>query len=141
MSNVNTVAVSGNVTRDPQVKWTSDDGESKIVEVGLAYNRRKKNKDDEYEDETSFFDVVVFGKFATLVDRKVRKGDAITVTGSLKQDRWTTDDGNRSKVVIEAREIDGACFYQKDDDVKGKEDGAAPAADAKPAPSDDDIPF
>lgn len=142
MSNVNSVVVSGNAVADPEVKWESPEGDSAIVALRVAVNRSKKT-DDGYEDVASFFDVVVKGKFAKLVDRKVRKGDALTVQGFLVQDRWQTEGGeNRSKVVIEARDIDGAAFYRKADDVPAKESGGSTSSAPTPSTADDDdIPF
>lgn len=144
MSNINTVAASGNLTADPEIKMTGSDGDFAIVNLRMANNRSKKQQDGSYEDEVSYFDVTVFGKFAELVDRKARKGDPITVQGRLEQQRWETSDGDkRSKVVIIAQTIDSPAFFRKDEDVKAKEDGSSTAAPdaAAPAPADDDIPF
>lgn len=142
MSHVNSSTISGNLTADPEKKVVGDD--FTIVNLRMAVNRQKK-VGDEYVEEASFFDVTVFGKFGDLCDRKLRKGDSITVQGRLEQQRWETDAGDkRSKVVIIANEIDSRAFFQKDDDVKAKEsgvtatDGSTPPA---PAANDDDIPF
>ena len=131
MSNINTATISGNITRDPEKVEGHD-----IAKFGLAVNRRYKPKDsDEYQDEVSFFDVTVFGKFADLVMRKLRKGQAATVSGRLKQETWETEDGKRSKIVLIAQEIDGPGMYVKDEDVP------APEAGETPPPADDEIPF
>jgi single-strand DNA-binding protein len=140
MSNVNSVTLSGNLTRDPeQVEG------HQIVKFGMANNRRRKNKEtEEYEDEVSFFDVTVFGNFADLVMRKLRKGQPVTVQGRLEEQRWETEDGKRSKVVVIAFEIDGPGFYVKDEDVPAIEGQEAMPVEEEAKPksqNDDDIPF
>lgn len=155
MNGLNSVTVSGNLTRDPEYKQINDD--FGVAKFGVAVNRSKKTG-DEYEDVVSFFDVEVLGQgFAKLVDRKVRQGDLVSIVGRLEQQRWETPEGDkRSKVVIIAQEVSGECFFKKDDDVKAKTEGDAPAATAatpaaEPTPveaqvaaavaTDDDIPF
>ncbi len=147
MSNVNAVTISGNMTRDPEVKTFGDDGS--LAKFGVAVNRSVK-RDGEYTEEVSFFDVTVFGGFSGLVARKLRKGDSVTVQGELRQERWETPEGNRSQVVIIASQIDSEGFYRsKDEDaVRTPEDTPAPAADpvatqtqGAPTDSGDDIPF
>ena len=142
MSHINSVTVSGNLTADPEKKVVGDD--FTIVNLRLANNRQKK-VGDEYVEEASYFDVTVFGKFGDLVDRKLRKGDNVSVQGRLEQQRWETAEGDkRSKVVIIANEIDSKAFFQKDEEGAAKQsgetatDGSAPPA---PAATDDDIPF
>ena len=158
MAHVNTVAVSGNLTRDPEVRWhgTSDDGkETAIVSLGIANNRRRYDRaSGEYVESVSFFDVEVFGGFAVVVAKKMKKADAATITGRIDQQTWESSDGKRSKVVIVAEQIDSEAFFRsKDEDsaVVVTEQGGAtteaassPASQPKPAaatPASDDIPF
>ncbi len=133
MSNVNSVTVSGNLTQDPEGVDTQNGG--KIAKLRIAVNRTRKDG-DEYVEEASYFNVVVFGKFAELVLRKLRKGNAATVQGRLEEQRWEDPEGGkRSKVQIVAFEIDSPAFFVKDEDV--------PASDtaAGSTPAEDDIPF
>lgn len=147
MSNVNSVTISGNLTRDPETAWTSDDGESSIVKFGLASNRQRKGQDGEYVEETTFVDVEVFGKFAQLVGRKLRKGDSATVEGRLKYNEWEQEGNKRSKLILVAAEIDSDGFFRsKDEDntpsaAPAAEKNEAPAAATTEAPASDDIPF
>lgn len=148
MSNVNSVVISGNLTRDPEVRSFGDDG--KVANLGVAVNRSFK-KADEFVEEVSFFEVTVWGGFADLTGRKLRKGDSVTVQGRLKQDTWTTnEDEKRSKVVIIADQIDSDGYFRpKDEDRDYSADTPAAAAAPKPtaqAPvdttaGDDEIPF
>lgn len=154
MSNVNTVVVSGNLTRDPELRWTSEDGSSSIVNLGIATNRSRKSEGGEYVDEVSFFDVDVFGGFANLVGKKLKKGDSATVSGRLEQQKFTVDGVEKSKVVIIGQQIDSEGFFRSAAEnntlVVGQKAAteAAPAAAAAEtaapttaAPTDDDIPF
>ena len=129
MSNINTAAISGNLTRDPELK-TIPSGTS-VCELGVAVNKSKKT-DDGYVDETSYFDVTVWGNFGELVARKFTKGDFVNIQGELQQQRWENTEGEkRSKVILIARQVDGPAMYRK-------ADGSAPA----PAQTQtDDIPF
>lgn len=141
MSNINTVALSGNATRDPELK-TFESG-SKVAKLGLAVNRSRKDPNgDGYIEEASFFDVEVFGNYADVIFAKVRKGDAIVVHGRLEQQSWETDGQKRSKVVVIANQLDGACFYKKAEDVAPiaatETGGTMPAAGEN---TTDDIPF
>lgn len=146
MANVNKVALSGNIVADPEIKHVGADGDFAICNLRMAVNRDKKGADGNYESVASYFDLTVLGKFAELVDRKCRKGDAITVGGRLEQQRWKTAEGdNRSKVVVIVEDLDGAAMYRKADEVPAKEDNGSSSAHASsgtsPAAADDDIPF
>lgn len=146
-SNVNAVTVSGNLTRDPEVKTFGDDGQ--LCKFGVAVNRSVK-RDGEYTEEVSFFDVTVFGGFAGLCARKLKKGDSATIQGELRQDRWETPEGNRSQVYIVSNQIDSEAFFRsKDEDNVVVADAPATAAALATAPETapaasaqtDDIPF
>lgn len=103
MSNDSSVTIIGNATREPEVRWTS--GGMAVAEFGVAVNHRRKNADTgEWEDgDVSFFDVTCFRDLAENVEQSVAKGDPVIVIGSLRQDRWTDDQGNnRSKVKVMA---------------------------------------
>ena len=143
-NNLNTVTVSGNLTRDPELRVTS--GGTSVANLGIAVNRSRKQEDGSYKDDVSFFDITVWGNYAELVARKCRKGDAVSVQGRLEQQRWETDSGDkRSKVVIIAEQLDGAAFYRSKDDENEPASESAPAEEtaAEPTvdPTDDDIPF
>lgn len=144
MSNINTVAISGNLTRDP-VSKTLPSGTT-VAELGIAVNRSRKGEDGEWTDEVSYFDVSVFGNFADLCDRKLRKADGVAIQGRLEQQRWEKDGEKRSKVVVIAEKIDSPSFFLRDEEVKPRQDAAATAvageqAELPTTPTDDDIPF
>src|ERR1044072_7352530 len=113
MSNINSVVVSGNLTRDPELRHTPSG--TAVCNLGIAVNRSRKDG-DEWVDEPSFFDVTIFSGRGELAARKLTKGSFVTVSGRLEQQRWTTDDDQkRSKVVIIAQQIEGADFFKKGD--------------------------
>lgn len=144
MGNVNSVTLSGNLTRDPELRTTPSG--FNIAKLGIAVNKSKKDPNgDGYIEEGHFFDIDVLGNFGELVSRKLRKGDRLTVQGELEYQSWESEGGKRSKVSILARSIDSDAFFKKDSDVAplaGAEAGASTTA-PDPAPGDaaDDIPF
>ncbi len=101
----NTVTVVGNVTRDPELRFTA--GGQAIATFGLAVNRRWQNRQTQaVEESTSFFDIVCWGDFGTNVSESLTKGDRVLVTGRLEQRSWETQDGEkRSKIEIIADEV------------------------------------
>jgi len=105
MANGNNVTVVGNVTRDPELRFTPS-GQA-TASFGLAVNRRWQNRQtQEWEEATSFFDVVCWREMAENVSETLAKGARVIVTGRLEQRSWETSDGDkRSKVEIVADEL------------------------------------
>lgn len=137
MSNINTVAVSGNLTQDPELRTTANG--TSVANLRMAVNRSRKT-DDGYVEEVSYFDVTVWSGFGELCAKKLSKGSPISVKGRLEQRRWDAEDGSkRSAVSIVADEIDGPDFYKPATENNAAA-AAEPAASGQGA-SDDDIPF
>ena len=102
MPNLNRVLLMGNLTRDPEMRYTPNN--LAIVKIGLAVNRRWRNPEGEQQEETTFIDCDGFGRTAELINQYMRKGRPIFIDGRLKLDQWQDKEGqNRSKlkVVIE----------------------------------------
>ncbi len=101
----NTVTVTGNATREPELRFTPS-GQA-VANFGLAVNRRWQNrKTQEWEEAVSFFDVTVWSQLAENAAETVAKGTRVTVTGRLDQRSWETQDGDkRSKVEIVADDV------------------------------------
>ena len=98
-----TITVTGNVTREPELKFANSG--TAVTKLSLAANRRVK-KGDQWEDETSFFNVVCFGSLAENVANSITKGVRIVVTGELEQRSWEKEDGTKgSAVEIKAEDI------------------------------------
>jgi single-strand DNA-binding protein len=100
-----TTTVVGNLTRDPEIRYTRD-GQATTA-LSLAVNRRWQNRDTkEWEESTSFLDVICWRDLAENVALSLTKGARVVVTGRLEQRSWETDEGDRrSKVEIVADEI------------------------------------
>ena len=99
----NAVTVIGSIGKDPEVRYTVSG--STVVSFGIACNRRWK-KNDEWQEETSWFDVTCFGQMGENVAESCTKGTRVIVTGRLQQRSWETDAGDkRSKVEIIADEV------------------------------------
>jgi single-strand DNA-binding protein len=105
MSNGNTIVLVGNVTRDPELRFTPSG--QPTASFGLAVNRRWQNRQtQEWEEQTSFFDIVCWRELAENVSETFRKGSRAIVTGRLEQRSWETSDGDkRSKVEVVADEV------------------------------------
>ena len=105
MANGNNVDLIGNVTRDPELRFTPS-GQA-VATFGLAVNRRWQNRQTQaWEESTSFFDVVCWAQLAENVAERVTKGTRLIVTGRLDQRSWETQDGDkRSKVEVIADEV------------------------------------
>ena len=102
-SDKNFVEIAGNLTRDPEMRSTPKG--MPVLNFSIASNRYRKNG-DEFEKETSYFDVQCWDKLAENVYSECRKGTPVKVTGRLKQDRWTGRDGkNASKIIIVADNV------------------------------------
>ena len=102
---INTIAINGRLTRDPDVRYSQNEGGTTVAQFGLAVNRRFKDKDGKYVAD--FFDVTVFGKNAEWCEKYMSKGMKIDIVGHLQQDRWTDKDGNnRSRVIIIGDQVD-----------------------------------
>lgn len=147
MSHLNSIALSGKVVRDPEVRTTA--GGTDLCKLRVVSNRSRK-VGDEYQEESTFVDVTCFSGLAGLVGRKVRKGDDVAVLGRLSTSEWEAQDGTkRYGFEIVANEIDTQAFFRKDGEVPalqpsegGAQASAAPAAaSTTQLAADDDIPF
>ena len=105
MSSATTTTITGNLTRDPEIRYTRD-GQA-TTSLGVAVNRRWQNREsNEWEESTSFFDVVTWRELAENVALSLTKGMRVVVSGRLEQRSWETEEGDRrSKVEIVADEV------------------------------------
>ena len=118
MTDINSVVLVGRITKDVGSDERSfsyvGNGTAKAV-VNIAVNRGVK-KGDKWEDETSFFDVVIWGKLAENLKPRLTKGTQITVSGYLKQDRWEKDGQKQSRVQIIADMVEVPNVSKKEAD-------------------------
>lgn len=149
---MNTVVLSGRLTRDPELRTTPSGMD--VASFSLAVDRAGDKEEAGGTYEAGFFDVTVFGKQADNVGRYLTKGSRAAVTGQLKHHRWEAQDGTkRSRVEItanwvefldtkadrEAREESGNQFVPSGNEFVPA--GASRGADADFTGTDDDIPF
>ncbi len=105
MANGNNVELTGNATRDPELRFTPSG--QPVATFGLAVNRRWQNRQtQQWEEAVSYFDIVCWGQLAENVAESITKGTRLMVTGRLDQRTWETQEGDkRSKVEIVADEV------------------------------------
>jgi single-strand DNA-binding protein len=145
MASYNRVLLMGNLTRNPEIRYTPSG--TAVADLGLAINENFKNQAGETVEQTCFVDVVVWGRQAETSAEYLQKGSSVFVEGRLQLDQWENQQGEkRSKLRVRADRVQ---FLGSPG--KGTDSSAAPAASApqeaapqQPAPvadDDDDVPF
>jgi single-strand DNA-binding protein len=139
MTSFNKVILLGNLTRDPEVRYTPNG--IAVASFALAINRKYK-QGDETKEEVSYIDIVVFGKQAESCGQYINKGDAVLVDGRLQQRRWDDKEtgAKRSKVEVVAQSVN----FMPKRQSSGQGDGQGrPESEPMPeAPVDEgEIPF
>lgn len=155
MANFNKVILAGNLTRDPELRYTPKG--MAIAKLGLALNRTFTTESGEKREEVTFVDVDAFGRQAEVIGQYMRKGRPILVEGRLKLDQWedktTHQKKSRLGVVLESFSFldSGRGEGTAAEPSAPRPPASAPAAAAAPAPSapeaemppaeEDDVPF
>ena len=105
MATITAVTVAGNLTRDPEIRYTRE-GQA-TTSLSVAVNRRRQDKETkEWEEAVSFLDVVCWKDLAENVALSLTKGSRVLISGRLEQRSWETDGGERrSKVEIVADDV------------------------------------
>jgi single-strand DNA-binding protein len=149
MADINHVVLVGRLTRNAELKYTNNG--SAVSKFSIAINQRRK-KDDQWVEESHFFDIVLWGKTAESLNQYLVKGKQIGIEGQLRQNRWEQEGQARSKVEIFAtnvmllgsgsggggRQTAGQATETKTSSGGGDfPEGGAPAPDN----FEDDIPF
>lgn len=143
---INRVVISGNLTRDPELRSTP--GGMSVLSLRVAVNdRRKDPSSGEWKDFPNYVDAVMFGTRAENVQRYLSKGSKVMIEGKLRWSEWEKDGQRRSKieVVVDDLEFAGARPEGGGAPAADRSHGSynAPAAPSVSAPSDyeEDIPF
>ena len=153
---INRVILTGNLTRDPEIRRTQSG--MAIMSFGIAVNDRRKNSQTgEWEDYPNFIDCTMFGSRAEAVSNFISKGSKIGLEGKLRYSTWERDGQKRSKIEVIVDEIDfmssrngqgggyqggqGGGSYQGNAGGFQPAPAAAPAVDTTSSVYDDDIPF
>lgn len=147
---INRVNISGNLTRDPELRATPNG--QQVLTFGVAVNDRRRNQQTgEWEDVPNYVDCVVFGSRAEALSKFLSKGSKVAIEGKLRYSSWETKDGqHRSKLEVSVDEIEFMSSKQTSSTPKPPAPTASPAPKpvappASPAPPadvyDEDIPF
>lgn len=152
MASFNKVILVGNLTRDPEVRYTPKG--MAIAKLGLAVNRTWRTETGESKEEVTFVDIDAFGKQAETIAQYMRKGNPMLIEGRLRLDQWddkqTGQKRSRLGVVLESFQFLGGA--RPEGAPEGATRRAAPAAAAStaaaqppapdgPPPEEDDVPF
>ena len=149
---INRVIISGNLTRDSELRSTASG--LPVLGFGVAVNDRRKNQQTgEWEDYPNFIDCTMFGARAESLSRYLSKGTKVSVEGKLRWSQWERDGQKRSKLEVIVDELEFMSSRNSDSSSYGG-GYAAPAAAPAPAPAavppvvdasssvyDEDIPF
>ena len=134
----NTVTLVGNLTRTPELRFTSS-GKA-VTSFSIAVNRRW-GQGENAKEETSYFDVSCWSDLAENVAHSVDRGSRVVVTGRLEQRSWETQDGDkRSKVEVVADEVAPSLRWATAEVTKNGPN-RAPASPSTPAYDDPEQPF
>lgn len=151
---INRVVISGNLTRDAEVRHTASG--MPVMGFGVAVNDRRKNQQTgEWEDFPNFIDCTMFGSRAEKLGQYLKKGTKVAVEGKLRYSSWERDGQKRSKVEVVVDDLEFMSSRNSGQSYdQGSHNAYAPAAPAMsaPAPSapavdasssvyDEDIPF
>ena len=124
MANLNKVFLIGNLTRDPEIRYTP--GGTAVANLGLAVNRRYKDSSGELKEEVCFLTVTVWDKQAEACCQYLSKGRAVFVEGVLQSRFWETQDGQkRSAIDVRAERVQFLGPYSKDAPSKGEGSGGS----------------
>lgn len=102
---INRVNISGNLTRDPELRATT--GGTTILSFGVAVNERRRNpQTGEWEDVPNYVDCVMFGNRAESVARYITKGSKVAIDGRLRYSSWESNGQRRSRLEVVVEEIE-----------------------------------
>ena len=102
---INKVVISGNLTRDPELRQTANG--FPVLGFGVAVNERRKNpQTGEWADYPNFIDCTMFGARAESVSRFLSKGSKVAIEGKLRWSQWERDGQKRSKIEVVVDEIE-----------------------------------
>ncbi len=132
----NNVSIAGNLVADPELRYTNNG--AAIAGLRMAVNRRW-NKDGEWEEETSYFDVTAWAQLAENCAESLTKGMRVNVSGRLEEQRWEDKESGepRRKVVVIADEISPSLRWATASIEKQGKGGSTNAPKAKEQPPEE----
>jgi len=143
---VNNITILGNITRDPELRFTPSG--TAVVSFGLAVNRNIQNKKSgEWQTEVDFFNVTAWYKLAENCAESLSKGDRVLVSGRLSQDSWEDKEGQKRSTVkiiasVVAPSLEFAtCKLEKNPKMDSGGMASADSTKEEVDFTDEDIPF
>ena len=153
---INRVIISGNLTRDPELRSTA--GGTSVLGFGVAVNDRRKNQQTgEWEDYPNFIDCTMFGARADALNKYLSKGTKVTIEGKLRWSQWERDGQKRSKIEVIVDELEfmssrnganqgydngmSAGYAPQPQPMMAAQPAPAPIMNASASVYDEDIPF
>jgi single-strand DNA-binding protein len=129
-----TVTIVGNLTRDPEIRYTT--GGAAKASFGVAVSRRWQNRQSqEWEEQTSFFNVVCWREMAENVAESIGKGSRVVVTGRLEQRSWETEQGEKRSIVeIVADDVSASLRFATAEVHKVERSGPSDGGSPRSAP-------
>lgn len=149
-ANINVVALTGNLTRDPELRQLNSG--NAVCKLRIAVNTRRKDASGNWVDKPNYFDVTVWGRRGESAAQYLAKGRPVAIQGRLEWREWEAQDGSKRQAVeivaenlqfLNSRDGDGGGNDRGGDDFTSDvlvNAGPGPAA-VGPAGDDDDIPF
>lgn len=140
---INRVIISGNLTRDPELRSTASG--LPVLGFGVAVNDRRKNQQTgEWEDYPNFIDCTMFGARAESLSRFLSKGTKVSIEGKLRWSQWEREGQKRSKIEVIVDELEFMSSRKGDGhDADAEFASIPPTISPDPVASvyDEDIPF
>jgi single-strand DNA-binding protein len=147
VESINVVVITGNHTRDPELRHT--EGGTAVCDCRIAVNSRRKNGNGEWVDKANYFDVTVFGARGEAVAKYQKKGSPVAVEGRLDWRQWEAKDGSGKRQAVQiiantVRFLDSGKGEKKEDEAA--ETPAASDEEQQPVAAgagneEGDIPF
>ncbi len=144
MANFNKVILAGNLTRDPEIRYTPKG--MAICKIGLAINRKWSSDGGDQKEEVTFVDVDAFGKQAEAIGQYLRKGRPILIEGRLRLDQWDDKQSGQKKsrlgVVLESFQfLDSGNRESAPTAPRGPAFPPPPSSPAASSDDDQNVPF
>lgn len=148
MASFNKVVLVGNLTRDPEIRYTPKG--TAVAAISIAVNRKWKNEAGEEKDEVTFVEIDLFGRTAENVGQYMRKGSPILVDGRLKLEQWEDKQTNqkRSKLKVVGETVQFLSSGKREEsetaapETRWTVSGKPPSDHVQNSPiEDDDVPF
>jgi single-strand DNA-binding protein len=138
--NLNIVTIAGRLTRDPEIKMLANN--RAVASMGVAINRKWKDKDGTAKEDVTFVDVTAWGKTAEHCGQYLHKGSGVYIEGHLKMDDWQTKDGQKRQALkVEAMSVQFLDSVPRQEPVDERAHEPPKRAPVVADPFTDEVPF